>query len=152
MPSTQNTRSRVGFTIGIVVMFSFFFGTLLFASPETTGGNLSKATGKLGYADTIRSDYSGKNSQIVTSDGFVYEHNAKGEMIYEAVDFNKDGLLDDHYFYANDVLIRREIDTNYDGVIDIWVYISEGVYVAGYDRDRDYDGEVDISKRFGEEE
>jgi len=70
----------------------------------------------------------------------------------EAVDFNHDGMMDDFYFYANEVLQRQEIDTNFDGAIDLWVFLTEGVYVERYERDTDYDGYPDIVRDYGETE
>jgi len=68
--------------------------------------------------------------------------------VKEAVDFNSDGKMDDFYFYANEVLVRQEVDTNYDQKIDLWVYLYRGVYVERYERDTDFDGIPDIVKRF----
>lgn len=82
----------------------------------------------------------------------IQEYDDKGNRLYEALDFNADGEIDDHYFYSMDVLRRREIDSNYDGRIDIWVYLKEGVYIERYQRDTDFDGEVDLEKTFGEGE
>ena len=80
---------------------------------------------------------------------YIQEYDAKGYRIYEALDFNGDGDIDDHYYYLKDVLQYREIDSNYDGNIDIWVYLREGVYVDRYKRDTDFDGKVDLEKSFG---
>ena len=82
---------------------------------------------------------------------FVMDHDDDGYKIYEALDFNKDGELDDFYFYSREVLERREIDSNYDGFVDIWIYLSEGVYISSYERDTDFDGTVDVTKKYGEE-
>ncbi len=71
-----------------------------------------------------------------------------GKKIYEELDFNYDGKMDDFYYYTSGVLIRREIDTNYDSKVDVWVYIHEGVYIERYERDLDYDGEIDQIKDF----
>lgn len=71
---------------------------------------------------------------------------------HEAVDFNKDGLMDDFYYYENEVLIREELDTNYDGAVDLWIHMHEGVYVRKWERDTDYDGTVDKTKDYGETE
>ena len=73
-----------------------------------------------------------------------------GRKILEEMDFNRDGKMDDYYFYENGVLVERKIDTNHDGKIDIWVFIHEGVYIEKYERDTDFDGEVDVVKDFGE--
>ncbi len=66
----------------------------------------------------------------------------------EAVDFNYDGSMDDFYFYANEVLVRQEVDTNFDGRIDLWVFLYRGVYVERYERDTDFDGMPDVIKDY----
>jgi len=87
-----------------------------------------------------------------TGDGrydYIQEYDKTGMKKYEALDFNGDGLIDDHYFYSRDVLLRREIDTNYDGRVDVWVFLKEGIYVERYQRDTNFDGVVDKEKTFG---
>jgi len=81
---------------------------------------------------------------------YLLEQDDEGYKSYEAVDFNHDGEMDDYYFYTREVLVRREIDSNFDGRVDIWVKLSEGVYVEGYERDTDFDGIVDMTKKFGD--
>ena len=75
-----------------------------------------------------------------------------GQKIREAIDFNRDGAMDDFYFYENDVLQRQEIDTNYDRQIDVWVYLRRGVYITMWERDRDFDGIIDDRERYGGDE
>jgi hypothetical protein len=75
--------------------------------------------------------------------------NERGHKRREAIDFNRDGLMDDFYFYENDVLQRQEIDTNYDQRIDTWVYLRRGVYIEMWERDRDFDGVIDERERYG---
>ncbi len=72
-----------------------------------------------------------------------------GQKFLEAVDFNRDGKMDDFYFYHDGALKREELDTNYDGRIDLWIFLHRGVYVEAYHRDTDYDGVVDLIKEFG---
>lgn len=72
-----------------------------------------------------------------------------GQKIREAIDFNRDGAMDDFYFYENDVLQRQEIDTNYDRRIDVWVYLRRGVYITMWERDRDFDGIIDDREQYG---
>ncbi len=73
-----------------------------------------------------------------------------GLKLYEVMDFNSDGLMDDFYFFQGGVLQREELDTNYDGEIDLWIHMHRGVYVRAYERDTDYDGIVDLIKDFDE--
>jgi len=74
----------------------------------------------------------------------------RNRRLFEAIDFNHDGYMDDFYIYQNDVLIRREIDQTYNQKIDLWVYLREGVYVAGYERDTSGDGRIDRFRVYGE--
>lgn len=78
--------------------------------------------------------------------------NERGRKMYEELDFNYDGTMDDFYYYSDGVLERREIDSNYDEAVDIWVYLYEGVYIERYEMDKDFDGEVDKIETFGGEE
>lgn len=68
---------------------------------------------------------------------------------YEAIDFNRDGLMDDFYIYEGGVLVSEQLDTNFDGAIDLWIHMHDGARIRGYERDTDYDGEVDVVKEFG---
>jgi len=72
----------------------------------------------------------------------------RGYKIQEAMDYNYDGWMDDFYFYTNNVLQREELDSNFDGVIDIWVYLHRGVYIRMWERDRDFDGVIDSRKDY----
>ena len=69
--------------------------------------------------------------------------------ISEALDFNFDGRMDDFYYYVGGVLDRREIDTDFNDDIDLWVYLFEGVYLSRVERDLDGDGKVDFVKEYG---
>lgn len=73
----------------------------------------------------------------------------RAQKIEEVLDTNQDGEMDDFSYYRSGVLYFRELDTNYDGAVDIWVYIREGVYVERYERDKDFDGKVDLVKDYG---
>jgi hypothetical protein len=74
----------------------------------------------------------------------------RGYKLREAMDFNFDGHMDDFYFYANDVLQRQELDSNFDCRVDIWIYLWRGVYVRKWERDTNYDGIVDITRDYDE--
>jgi len=80
---------------------------------------------------------------------FIFDEN--GYKLYEVMDYDKDGQMDDFYFYRNGVFIRQEIDRNADQRIDLWVYITEGIYVEGYEMDSDYDGLIDVVKIYEDE-
>ncbi len=71
--------------------------------------------------------------------------------ILESIDFNHDGTMDDLYFYSNGIIVRQEVDSNYDYKIDIWVYIKDGSSVEKYEQDTDFDGTIDKVKKFGGE-
>jgi hypothetical protein len=78
---------------------------------------------------------------------YEVRYDAQNRKVSEKMDFNFDGTMDDFYFYEEGKLVRQEIDSNFDGKVDIWVHL-DGVYVLGYERDKDYDGVVDLAKRF----
>jgi hypothetical protein len=73
----------------------------------------------------------------------------RGGKVYEELDFNFDGEMDDFCFYTAGTLVREEIDSNFDGQIDIWVYLKKGIYVERYERDTNFDGKIDIVKKYG---
>jgi hypothetical protein len=63
--------------------------------------------------------------------------------IYEEFDDNNDGTMDTFYYYDNGALYKQEVDSNYDGKVDIWMYLYKSVYVTKYEADTDFDGVVD---------
>lgn len=72
------------------------------------------------------------------------------EKRYEAMDYNRDGMMDDFYIYRNGVLHAELLDTNFDGEIDLWIYMHDGIRVRGYERDTNYNGTIDLVKEFGD--
>ncbi len=82
---------------------------------------------------------------------YLVRLNADGVKVMESIDFNKDGEMDDLYFYSNGIIVRREIDSNYDMKIDVWVYIKDGSFIEKYEQDLDFDGIIDKVKIFGGE-
>lgn len=81
---------------------------------------------------------------------YALQLDEEGDKLYEAIDFNRDGKMDDFYFYVGGVLNREELDTNYDGIVDLWIYMHDGARIAAYQRDSDFDGQIDIIREFGE--
>ena len=77
--------------------------------------------------------------------------NIDGFKVMESIDFNHDGKMDDLYFYSNGIIVRREIDSNFDLKIDLWVYIKDGTFIEKYEQDLDFDGIIDKVKTFGGE-
>ena len=73
----------------------------------------------------------------------------RGRKEREAVDHNNDGYMDNFYYYRNGVLSRQELDTNYDGKIDLWIFMYDGVRVQRYERDTNHDGTADLVREFG---
>ncbi len=81
---------------------------------------------------------------------FMEKKDKDGKKIMEIFDFNHDGFMDDFYFYTNGIITLREVDSNFDRKVDIWVYIKDGHYITKYERDLDYDGTIDQVKTFGD--
>lgn len=69
--------------------------------------------------------------------------------IVEVLDSNFDGFADDFsYFDGNGNMVFQEIDSNFDKKIDLWITIVGGKYMKRFQRDKDFDGFVDIDRTF----
>ncbi|GEM_PF-691896 len=79
---------------------------------------------------------------------YLVKTGVDGEKEMEVLDYNHDGKMDDFYIYDSGVLEQRAIDSNSDGMIDIKVYLEEGVYILHYEEDSNFDGEMDVQKRY----
>lgn len=75
-----------------------------------------------------------------------------GKKVMEVLDYNHDGAMDDFYFYEKGILKERAIDSNFDQMIDFWVYITEGIYINSYEKDSDFDGVMDQEKIYSSED
>jgi hypothetical protein len=76
-----------------------------------------------------------------------------GNKRYEMLDYDRDGEMDDFCVYGGEgKLLRRAIDSNSDGMLDIWVFIKDGAYVEELRQDTDFDGVVDKVTKYGEED
>ena len=94
------------------------------------------------YEEKYDSNHDGNVDYIVKSDD-------TGAKVIEALDYNHDGEMDDLYFYADGIIIRREVDSNFDMNIDLWVYIKNGSLIEKYEQDLNFDGIIDKVKLFG---
>ncbi|MFO7731086.1 MAG: hypothetical protein R6V86_10000 [Spirochaetia bacterium] len=83
---------------------------------------------------------------------YLVKTDVDGKKMMEVLDYDHDGAMDDFYMYDHGVLIQRAIDSNADGKIDIWVYLEEGVYIARYEEDTNFDGTMDKVKNYDIEE
>ena len=136
-------------------MRNYFLLCFLLLSVSLTANNqVSSDENGDGRADTWTVFEEGRRETVLYDsdfDGqvdFALKYGKKSQIIEQQQDFNRDGGMDDFYFFENEVLIRREMDTNYDGEIDIWVYLKEGIYITRYEQDTDFDGEIDKVKSF----
>jgi hypothetical protein len=91
----------------------------------------------------IKSDTNYKNMV-----DYLLETDKDGNKVFEALDFNHDGKMDNFYYYKRGILERQEIDSNYDGKVDVWVYLDQGVYVARIERDTKHNGTIDYVKKY----
>ncbi|MBN1649592.1 MAG: hypothetical protein JW874_16255 [Spirochaetales bacterium] len=104
--------------------------------------------------DSWNSEVAGQIRELTSDENgdgiadYILYYTSKGQKIAEKMDFNKDGIMDDFYFYINGVLKFRQIDSNFDKKVDIWVYINRGVYIGKYERDTDFDGTVDFVRDY----
>ncbi len=137
----------------LIVFFMLYATVVLFTENRVATDENSD-----GKPDTWTAfDDDGRRSAIYYDSDFdgaidyVHVFDKDNQRIEEHLDYNKDGEMDDFYYFANDVLQRREIDTNFDKKIDVWVYLTEGIYINRYEQDTDFDGEIDKVKSFGEQ-
>ncbi len=83
---------------------------------------------------------------------YILRFDSRGRKIEEEIDTNGDGRMDTFYYYTNGVLSRVEVDTRYNGKIDLKVWLREGIYVERYERSTRDDGVFDVVKVFGPKE
>lgn len=137
-------------------MLKYF--TILLIIPFSLFCDYSSDTNRDGIVDTWVKDLSDGGIEILSDtnldgkpDSTLHLNESKVS-IYEESDYNLDGIMDNFYFYEYGFIIRQEIDSNYDGKIDIWVYIEdEGTSITRYEKDIDFDGVVDKIKEFKDE-
>ncbi len=99
-------------------------------------------TPEKGYTISSDTDFDGNVDSVLKLDEFR-------NSLYEESDYNSDGIMDNFYYYENGVVIRQEVDSNFDGKIDVWVYITNsGKSISRYEKDLNYDGVVDKVKEF----
>ncbi len=137
-------------------VFLFLLSALLPVFPQSAAMNAGGASPPAAARET-EYEYNGRTLKriIIDSDAngiidYIIILDSAGEKLSEERDFNGDSVMDDFYFYASGVLMRREIDSNFDSRVDIWVHLIKGIYVSRYERDTDFDGVPDLVKEFGE--
>lgn len=135
--------------VPVLILLTVVLALVTAQSVERSGGGEGEAPLELDVAAYETGWLTGDTNEDGILDYALMLDDAN-EKRYEAMDFNFDGSMDDFYYYQRGVLQREEIDTNFDGAIDLWIYMHEGVYVESYERDSDYDGEIDLVKEFGE--
>jgi hypothetical protein len=79
----------------------------------------------------------------------IEEYNDKEIKTAECIDTNNDGKTDDRYYYdpENGLLLREELDTNYDGKPDLWVIFEYNTDTSmkqcTIQKDNNFDGKID---------
>jgi hypothetical protein len=132
----------------IIVILALCAAGILFASPGNSVDSNSD-----GKADQWYEVSAGRIEKVSMDRNFdtVIDYNVEYDLghlkVYEEMDFNHDGQMDDFYYFEDGKLIRQEIDTNFDGDVDVWVYL-DGMYILKYEMDSDYDGNIDLVKDY----
>ncbi|WP_444894368.1 DUF2007 domain-containing protein [Microbulbifer sp. TRSA001] len=64
------------------------------------------------------------------------------------VDYNKDGVYDEAYFFKGENIVRAELDRNFDGEVDVLQYFDRrGRFDRSWD-DLDFDGRFETEGRY----
>jgi len=113
------------------------FGFLLFASDT----RLASAVGP-GRSDLGAASYEADRDKDGNVDHRIF-NDTKGRKVYEEYDYNYDGRMDDLYYYKDGQLDREEIDSDFNGQVDIWITLYLGKYIRRIEQDKDGDGKPD---------
>ncbi len=113
----------------------------------TVQDQLDSALGRDGALPADRMDTSG-DGKI----DYILIESADGKKLFEIMDYDRNGVMDDFCIYDKGVLVRRIIDSNSDGMLDVWIYIKDGSYIKESQRDSNFDGSIDVIKQFGEDD
>ncbi len=71
-------------------------------------------------------------------------------VVREEHDFDFDGRLDQISYYEAGAVVRTELDTNFDNVIDTWLWCSRTGMLERSERDRRHNGRADTWEQFDE--
>lgn len=66
----------------------------------------------------------------------------------DGVDYNQDGVLDEHWVYRNDTLFRVEVDRNLDGKLDLIQKYSTNGSIDSAVADNNFDGRYETDMEF----
>jgi hypothetical protein len=114
-----------------------FAGILLFASDTRLTGSAGPGRSDLGVPS-----YEADRDKDGNVDHRIFNDN-KGRRVYEEMDYNYDGMMDDFYYYKEGQLDREEIDSDFNGKVDSWIYLYQGKYIKRIEQDKDGDGKPD---------
>ena len=93
---------------------------------------------------TQRAEHIGVATQVAPMDG---EQADSRQLDIQSADINNDGLEDIFMVYQTDelqsVLVRREVDLNWDGLVDVRTWIGPDGALTHEEMDGDFDGWVD---------
>ena len=132
----------------ILIILSLVTPGILSASPGSAVDSNSD-----GKADQWYEVSAGRIERVSMDRNFdsVIDYNVEyglgHQKVYEEMDFNHDGQMDDFYYFEEGKLIRQEIDSNFDGAVDVWVYL-DGLYILKYEMDSDFDGSIDLIRDY----
>ncbi len=59
--------------------------------------------------------------------------------------------MDTFYYYTGGVLQRVEIDSHFNGKVDIWITILDGTYIQKWEQDTTGDGKPDVVHDYGKD-
>jgi hypothetical protein len=148
---------RVEVCIAIFFIF-MFFGFSLSLGADTDEDNSSDSM--FLYVDELLeyalADENGRPAERYDTSGngkidYIFIQDLKGKKLYEIMDYSRNGAMDDFCIYKDGIMLRREIDSNGDGMFDVWVFLQDGRAIRELRQDTNFDGTADKIIRYSED-
>jgi hypothetical protein len=142
-------RSKCRFPIFFLLIFGCIFSFAVVAATiqEIDENEDGKADQWIEIIDAVTTKVT-KDRDFDGTPDYELLYDDQARKISETIDFNFDGAMDDFYYYENGVLVRRELDTDYNKTVDLWVFLVKGIYIGRIERDTDDDGEIDFVRDY----
>jgi hypothetical protein len=124
------TQSKLSLLIALVIGMAIGSGGIhsYYNTSETLGGADHNHDGVL---DEKRTYLRGRISKIEFDNNFdgemddILHYSSRGKINYRETDLNYDGVMETYTKYRNDNPVLEKIDTNGDGIKDLYTYLKD---------------------------